>query len=142
MSLYAKEQKTLARRVTLRDESLAENKELGLEAMQEQMDLLFAVLHEHGINSRLWMQEYLEAAERNGGTAPVDFKKFLPWNLTAEAKARMSKDSVFSYAKANFIQNSHGTVLHLRKDGTREKIDIGSLTGDQFDKLTGLKTSG
>lgn len=62
-----KNRKAVARRVTLREESLAENKELGLEAMQEQMDVIFAVLHEHGINSRLWMQEYLEAAERNGG---------------------------------------------------------------------------
>ena len=129
------------RRVTMRDESLAENKELGLEAMQEQMDVIFAVLHEHGINSRLWMQEYLESAEKNGGKPPADFEKFLPWNLTAEAKARLSKDSAFSYGKANFIQKGDGTVFHLRKDGTREKIDIGSLTGDEFDKLTGLKTS-
>lgn len=136
-----KNRKTLARRVTLREESLAENKELGLEAMQEQMDFIFAILHEHGINSRLWMQEYLEAAERNGGKAPADLEKFLPWNLPAEAKARLSKDSAFSYGKANFIQKGDGTVFHLRKDGTREKIDIGSLTGDEFDKLTGLKTS-
>ena len=137
-----KNRKVVARRVTLREESLAENKELGLEAMQEQMDFIFAVLHEHGINSRLWMQEYLEAAEKNGGNAPADFEKFLPWNLSAEAKARLSKDSTFSYGKANFIQKSDGTVLHLRKDGSSEKIDIGSLTGNEFDKLTGLKTSG
>jgi hypothetical protein len=127
------------RRMTLREESLAENKVLGLEQMQEQMDLIFATLHEHGINSKLWMEEYLASCEKNGWSAPNDFEKFLPWNLSSEIKERLSKDSTFSYGKARFLQTNNGPVYHLREDGSRVKIDIGNLTWEEFEQLTGIQ---
>jgi hypothetical protein len=125
--------------MTLKEESLAENKALGLEQMQEQMDVIFAVLHEHGINSRLWMEEYFTASQANGLNVPADFEKFLPWNLSSETKKRLSKDSTFSYGNAQFLQTNDGTVYHLRKDGTRVKIIIGDLTAEEFARLTGVR---
>lgn len=127
------------RRVTLREESFAESKLLGLDQMQAQMDAIFSVLHEHGINTRLWLEEYLAACEKNDWNAPADFQSFLPWNLSPQAKARLSKDSFFSYGDAHFMQSTDGTVYHLQKNGTRVKISIGDLTAEEFEALTGLQ---
>lgn len=124
------------KRVTLREESLAENKDLGLEDIQEQMDFIFAILHEHGINSRLWLSEYMTHCEKTGSDAPPNLSKFLPWNLSAAVKQRLSKESFFSYGKAQFVQANDGTVYHLRKNGSREAIKIGDLTAEEFDALT------
>lgn len=131
-----------ARRITLKEESLAENKAHGLDHMQEQMDLIFSVLHQNGINSRLWLEEYLAACSRNGGNAPPDFEKFLPWNMSPETRARLSKESTFSQGHASFIQSPNGTVYHLQKDGSRIPIIIGDLTAEEFEELTGLDTGG
>jgi hypothetical protein len=127
------------KRITLREESLAENKALGLEEMQVQMDAIFAILHEHGINSRLWLSEYLSACENHIWDSPADFQKFLPWNLSTGTKARLSKESFFSHGNANFMQSPDGTVYHLRENGTRAPIIIGDLTAEEFEKLTGMK---
>lgn len=127
--------KSSRKRVTLKEESLAENKALGLEKEQEQMEEIFTVLHEHGINSRLWMEEYIGACQANGMQAPADFEKFLPWNLSPEAKKRLSRESTFSYGNAQFIQSPDGTVYHLRKDGSRVKIIIGDLTYEELEAL-------
>jgi hypothetical protein len=126
-----------ARSLTLREESLAENKVLGLDQQQQQMDFIFSVLHEHGINSRLWMEEYLRACQSNGFQAPPDFEKFLPWNLSPEVRERLSRDSFFSYGNAKFIQKNDGTVYHLHPDGTHVKVNIGDMTAAEFDSLTG-----
>jgi hypothetical protein len=125
--------------MTLREESLAENKELGLEEMQEQMDLIFKVLHEHGINSELWLQEYLEACASNDWQAPADFERFLPWNLSPSARERLSKETKFQYGDAHFVRSNDGSVFHLEDSGKRTKVDIGGLTGDEFEKLTGVR---
>jgi hypothetical protein len=125
--------------MTLREECLAENKEIGLEQAQERFDLIFKVLHEHGINSQLWLQEYLEACAAHGGQTPPDFERFLPWNLSSAQKARLSQESTFQMGDANFVRTGNGSVFHLEENGRRTKIDIGSLTGEQFEKLTGLR---
>lgn len=127
--------KASSKRVTLREECLAENKALGLESTQEQMDFIFAVLNQHGINSQLWLEEYLTACEANGGNAPPDFEKFLPWNLSSEARKRLARESTFTHGKAQFVRTNNGTVYHVRKDGSRVKVDIGDMTYDEFDKL-------
>lgn len=124
-----------AKRITLRDECLAENKELGLEDMQEQMDLIFSVLHQHGINSQLWLEEYLAACEANGGNAPPDVDNFLPWNLSVEKKKRLSKNSTFTHGKALFVRTNRGAVYHVRKDGRRVKIDFGEMTAEELEQL-------
>ncbi len=124
------------RRITLREESLAENKALGLEETQKQMNVIFGILHEHGINSQLWMEEYFTASEANGWKAPEDLEKYLPWNLSPEIKTRLSKDSFFSHGNATFVRTGTGTVFHLRKDGTRVEIVIGDLTWEEFEELT------
>ena len=41
---------------------------------------LLATLELWGINSRLWLAEYLDACARAGGHAPADLDPFLPWN--------------------------------------------------------------
>jgi len=124
--------------MTLREESLAENEALGLEDMQEQMDQIFQVLNEHGINGELWLQEYLEACANNGWQAPLDFERFLPWNLSPAAKERLSKETTFQYGNAHFVRTNHGSVFQLQADGTRKKVDIGGMTGREFEKLTGI----
>jgi hypothetical protein len=125
--------------MTLREESLAENEVLGLQGMQGQMDLIFKVLHEHGINSQLWLEEYLTACEQNGGRPPRDFEKFLPWNLSPAAKERLSKETTFQYGNAHFVRANDGSVFHVRPGGTRAKVDIGGMTAEEFEKLTGIR---
>lgn len=132
--------KQAARGMTLKEESAAENKKLGLEESQAQMDFIFTILNEHGINSRLWLQEYIAAAQTSGMNAP-DLDKWLPWNLSSELKDRLSRDSYFEYGQARFVQTSNGTVFYLPPDGTRQEISIGDLTAAEFEKLTGLSTS-
>jgi hypothetical protein len=126
----------------LKEESLAENKALGLEQMQEEMDMIFSVLKQNGINIRLWMEEYLTACEESGGNAPPDCEKFLPWNMSPELRARVSRESTFSHGSAKFIQAPDGTVYHAQKDGRRIPIVIGDMTAEEFEKLTGLDTGG
>lgn len=41
---------------------------------------LFATLEMNGINSRVWLLEYLHAVAKNGGYAPPNATEFLPWN--------------------------------------------------------------
>lgn len=41
---------------------------------------LFATLVQNGINTRVWLNEYLHAVARNGGRPPKDALSFLPWN--------------------------------------------------------------
>lgn len=122
--------------MTLREESLAENEELGLQRVQEQMDLIFKVLNEHGINCELWLKEYFEACSE--GHPPEDFERFLPWNLSAEAKERLSKETMFQHGKAQFIRSNDGSVFHLEDNGKRTKVDIGGMTWEEFGKLTGV----
>ncbi len=123
--------------MTLREESLAENEELGLQGIQEQMDLIFKVLNEHGINSELWLKEYLEACSE--GQPPEDFERFLPWNLSSSAKERLSKETMFQLGEAQFVRSNNGSVFHLADNGKRTKVDIGGMTGEEFEKLTGVR---
>jgi transposase len=51
---------------------------------------LLATLEMWGINSRLWLTEYLQACAAAGGQAPSDLNRFLPWNR-AEAKHPKAK---------------------------------------------------
>jgi hypothetical protein len=127
------------RRRTLREESLAENKALGLEQIQEQMDVIFAILHRHGINARLWLEEVIASCQANGQNLSADFEKFLPWNLNPEMRDRLSKDSTFSYGKAQFLEKNDGTVYHLRQDGAKVKVKFADMTGDEFEQLIGVR---
>ena len=84
---------------SLKAESLAENKELGLERSQEMFDTIFAVLRQHNIDEKLWLTEYLEACGVVNPMAPgqmppkppADFKKFLPWNMSVDMRQRLQK---------------------------------------------------
>lgn len=124
-----------SKRITLREENLAEDKELGIEHITNEMTLIRDVLYQHGINFRLWLTEYLTAAEQNDMKPPSNFEDYLPWNMSSEMKERLSKNTTFSYGNANFLQKTNGTVYHLLPDGTQKVIDIGSLTAEEFDKL-------
>lgn len=124
--------------MTLREESLAENKELGLEQVQEQMDFIFGILHQHGINSQLWLEEYIAASQANGMKAPPDVESWLPWNLTDEQKNRFSKETFFEHGDAKFVRSNTGKTFLLQKDGSRKEMKIGDLTASEFEKLTGL----
>lgn len=123
--------------LTLREESLLENKELGLEDVQEKMNVIFKLLNEYGINSELWLAEYLENCQKNGGV-PKDFERFLPWNLSPADKQRLSKETTFRHGNAQFVRSNHGSIFHLEEGGKRTKVDFGSMTAAEFDKLTGL----
>jgi hypothetical protein len=84
---------------SLKAESLAENKELGLERSQEMFDTIFAVLRQHNIDEKLWLTEYLEACGvvdsmmdgRVPPKPPADFERFLPWNMSPEMRQRLQK---------------------------------------------------
>lgn len=107
--------------------------------MQEQMDLIFGVLRQHGINTQLWLEEVFTACEGNGWKSPPDYEKFLPWNLSPATRDRLSKDCTFSHGNAQFLRKNDGTVYHLRKDGTKVKVDFADMTGDEFEQFIGVR---
>ena len=45
---------------------------------------IFATLHRWTLNPREWLTRYLQACAENGGKAPADIARFLPWNLGAK----------------------------------------------------------
>jgi transposase len=59
---------------------------------------LFATLLLWQINPRKWLRAYLEACAEEGGKAPEDAARFLPWNLSDEQRA--------AWAELPFIQDS------------------------------------
>jgi hypothetical protein len=87
------------KRQSLKEEHLAENKELGLEKEQEMFDVLFAVLREHNIDEELWLAEYIRACPNidsimsgeHAATPPADFERFLPWNMPDDMRSRLQK---------------------------------------------------
>jgi hypothetical protein len=84
---------------SLKAESLAENKKLGLEGSQEMFDTIFAMLREYNIDEKLWLTEYLDACgvvDSMMGTGvtpkpPSDFEKFLPWKMSNDMRTRLQK---------------------------------------------------
>ncbi len=51
---------------------------------------IFATLRHWHLSPRLWLQAYLEACAVNQGRAPPDIGTFLPWNLSAEQRQRLT----------------------------------------------------
>jgi len=51
---------------------------------------ILATLKLWQINSRLWLQWYLQSCAEAGGQAPEDIEPFLPWNLSEEMLAKLS----------------------------------------------------
>jgi transposase len=51
---------------------------------------LFGTLRLGGLNPRSWLTAYLTACAELGGHAPADVSAGLPWNLSAEQRARWS----------------------------------------------------
>jgi transposase len=45
---------------------------------------IFATLKMAKLNSRRWLEWYLDSCAKEGGKAPVDIQPFLPWNLSPE----------------------------------------------------------
>jgi len=41
---------------------------------------ILATLKMHEVNQLKWLEDYLQAVAANGGKAPDDYKRFLPWN--------------------------------------------------------------
>ena len=50
---------------------------------------VFQTLLKHEINPRLWLLEYLQACAENGGQAPEDISRFLPWKMSEEKRKRL-----------------------------------------------------
>ncbi|MCP3883611.1 MAG: IS66 family transposase [Sulfitobacter sp.] len=44
-----------------------------------------------GINSRHWLTDYLTACAQNGGSAPQDIDRFLPWSMDAARRAALGR---------------------------------------------------
>jgi transposase len=44
-----------------------------------------------GLNSHHWLQKYLEACAKAGGTAPADLAPFLPWEMNEERRHHLAK---------------------------------------------------
>ena len=55
---------------------------------------LLATLAHWKINPRLWLTWYLESCAAAGGKAPEDIQPFLPWNLSAERRAALTRQSL------------------------------------------------
>jgi transposase len=47
---------------------------------------IFATLKMGKLNSRKWLQWYLDSCAKEGGQAPADIQAFLPWNLSPEQR--------------------------------------------------------
>jgi transposase len=53
---------------------------------------LFATLTMAGLNVRTWLRWYLESCAENGGRAPSDITRFLPWTMSVEKRREMAID--------------------------------------------------
>jgi transposase len=51
--------------------------------------VFMTLVHCWKINPRHWLTEYLNACAENGGHAPQDLSKFLPWQMTPERLAQL-----------------------------------------------------
>ena len=51
----------------------------------------FATLKLWQINPRLWLHWYLQSCAEAEGQAPKDIEEFLPWNLSEEMRAKLSR---------------------------------------------------
>lgn len=51
---------------------------------------IFKTLERNGINSRLWLTDYLETCAKNNGKAPENAADYLPWNLSNERRQAWS----------------------------------------------------
>jgi transposase len=51
---------------------------------------LFATLNLAKINIRTWLTWYLQSCADNGGQAPLHIDSFLPWNMSAEERGKLS----------------------------------------------------
>lgn len=45
----------------------------------------------HGLNLHHWLHEYLSACAENGGRAPDDLSRFLPWEMDRERRERLRR---------------------------------------------------
>jgi transposase len=54
---------------------------------------LFGTLQQWQLNPRAWLGWYLTACAASGGKAPSDVSSYLPWNLSAEQRARLQSGS-------------------------------------------------
>jgi transposase len=53
---------------------------------------LFATLTMAKINVRTWLKWYLASCAENGGRAPSDITRFLPWKMSVEQRREMAID--------------------------------------------------
>jgi len=53
---------------------------------------VFHTLALWGVNPRLWLTAYFEACANNGGQAPADVERFLPWNMSAKRLKELGAD--------------------------------------------------
>jgi hypothetical protein len=51
---------------------------------------LFATLDLAKINIRIWLTWFLQSCADNGGQAPFDIHRFLPWNMASEQRREMA----------------------------------------------------
>jgi transposase len=51
---------------------------------------LFATLDLAKINIRIWLTWFLQSCADNGGQAPLDIDRFLPWNMSSEQRREMA----------------------------------------------------
>ena len=55
------------------------------------MFTLVKTLKLHGINFHTWLLAYLHECAMNGGAAPDDLQRYLPWNMSEDLKARFAQ---------------------------------------------------
>jgi len=51
---------------------------------------IVATLKQWGLNPRRWLSWYLESCAAAGSRVPENIERFLPWNLTAESRAKLT----------------------------------------------------
>jgi transposase len=54
---------------------------------------LFATVTLCGLNVRKWLTWFLQSCAENGGQAPADITPFLPWELSAERRAALTRET-------------------------------------------------
>ena len=56
--------------------------------------MMFSVLQTMllwGLNPHHWLSAFLEACAEHGGQSPTDLGSFLPWQMTPERRAELSR---------------------------------------------------
>jgi transposase len=73
--------------------------------------MMFSVLQTvllWGLNPHHWLSDFLQACADNGGQSPTDLNAFLPWQMTPERRAELSRPVAIRWPLVELLAQEPG----------------------------------